>query len=287
MNRINSILLAAALALALAGPISAEQAPAPGDADPLPAGPPQDMEKRRGFGVGLAMAYSDEPYRGVGSDTQPFPILLYRGKRFAAFGPFMSYQLFGLGQPWALKAVLAPAFDGYDSNDSNALKGMDDRDKTAEGGFEVEYETKLAEFGLTWKHDLLSEHDGYQVDLGIRKPLFFGRVLVAPSVSYNYWSEDRSDYYFGVRTKEATASRPAYELDGTHNFEAGVLTTTNLTRKIFGIAGASYTYYDEDIQDSPIVSKDGKFRVFVGFGYMFGGEKPEERAKSMQALLRR
>lgn len=56
---------------------------------------------------------------------------------------------------------------------------------------------------------------------------------------------------------------------------------------MFAIAGASYTLYDDNIQDSPIVSKDGKVRVFLGFGYMLGGEKPEERAESMQALLRR
>lgn len=285
MNKTNRAAFAAA-ALALA---AASHADAPPDAA-TPAGPPvaaQDFEKRSGFGVGLAMAYSNEPYRGVGSKTQPFPILLYRGKRFAALGPFMSYQLFGLGQPWAVKAVLSPAFDGYDSDDSDFLEGMDDRDKTVEGGIEVEYDTDIAEFGVTFKHDLLSEHDGYQVDLSVRKPIFLGRYLIAPSVSYNYWSDDRSDYYFGVRAAEATAARPAYELDGTHNFEAGLLATTNLTRKVFAIAGASYTFYDDDIQDSPIVSKDGKFRVFLGFGYMFGGEKPAEHAENLQALLHR
>jgi outer membrane protein len=260
--------------------------PAVGD-DAAETPPPMDFQKRQGVGVGMAVSYSDEPYRGMGSDVQPFPILLYRGKRFAAFGPFLSYQLFGLDRPWAVKAVLSPSFDGYDSDDSNFLEGMDDRDMTAEGGLEVELETDLAEVGLAWKHDLLDEHDGYSIDLTLRKPLFFGRVLVAPSVSYVYDSDNRSDYYFGVRPDEATPDRPAYELDGTHNWQAGVLATTNLTRKVFAMAGADYTLFDDDIQDSPIVNQDGQYRIFVGFGYMFGGEKPAERAESMQALLNR
>ena len=260
--------------------------PAVGD-DAAETPPPMDFQKRQGVGVGMAVSYSDEPYRGMGSDVQPFPILLYRGKRFAAFGPFLSYQLFGLDRPWAVKAVLSPSFDGYDSDDSNFLEGMDDRDMTAEGGLEVELETDLAEVGLAWKHDLLDEHDGYSIDLTLRKPLFFGRVLVAPSVSYVYDSDNRSDYYFGVRRDEATPDRPAYELDGTHNWQAGVLATTNLTRKVFAMAGANYTLFDDDIQDSPIVNQDGQYRVFVGFGYMFGGEKPGQRAESMQALLSR
>ena len=85
----------------------------------------------------------------------------------------------------------------------------------------------------------------------------------------------------------ATAGRPAYDLDGTSNFEAGLLATASLNRKIFALAGASYTFYDDDIQDSPIVRKDGKFRIFLGFGYMFGGEKREEQADKLQAMLRR
>jgi outer membrane scaffolding protein for murein synthesis (MipA/OmpV family) len=66
-----------------------------------------------------------------------------------------------------------------------------------------------------------------------------------------------------------------------------VLATTNLTRKVFAIAGANYTRFDDDITDSPIVNQDGQYRVFLGFGYLFGGEKPAERAESMQALLTR
>ena len=44
-------------------------------------------------------------YRGISGDVQPFPIPLSRGRRFVAFGPFLSYRLLGLGGPWATKAV--------------------------------------------------------------------------------------------------------------------------------------------------------------------------------------
>jgi outer membrane protein len=254
-----------------------------------PAGPPipLDLRERPGFGVGMAVSVSDEPYRGVGTELQPMPILRYRGKRFAAFGPFMSYQLSPLDRPLALKAVLGPAFDGYDASDSDFLDGMDDRDMTAEGGLELELDTDVAEVALTWKHDLLSQHDGYSVELSLRKPTPIGRVFVAPSISYVYDSDDRSDYYFGVRPQEATADRPAYELDGTHNWRAGVVASTNLTRKVFAIAGANYTIFDDDISDSPIVSQDGQYRVFLGLGYMFGGGKPSEPPDARQAGLDR
>ncbi len=247
----------------------------------------QEFKDRRGFGLGLAVAYSDEPYRGMDDDVMPFPILRYRGKRFSALGPNLSYLLLGLESPWSFSATLTPAFDGYDADDSSFLDGMDDRDKTVEGGFEVEYDAKIADFSLAYKHDLLDQHDGYQVEAGIRRAWFLGRFIVSPSVSYNYWSEDRSDYYFGVRAEEATAVRPEYELDGTANWDAGVFASTDITPRVFALAGAGYTYYDDDIRDSPIVSADGKFRVFVGFGYMFGAKKPADEKEKLAALLRR
>lgn len=284
-----ALLMSKLFLLGLAVGVAAHAAEVPAG-DEHAKGPPdgmQDFKDRRGFGVGLAVAYSDEPYRGMDSDVMPFPILRYRGKRFSALGPNLSYLLIGLQGPWSFSATLSPAFDGYDADDSSFLDGMDDRDKTVEGGFEVEYDTDIADFSLSYKHDLLNEHDGYQVDVGVRKPWFVGRFIIAPSVSYNYWSDDRSDYYFGVRAEEATAVRPEYELDGTSNWDAGVFASTDITRRVFALAGAGYTYYDDDIRDSPIVSADGKFRVFVGFGYMFGTRKPAGEEENLAALLRR
>lgn len=281
--------LATTLLLGLsAGPeASADEAPA---AKEQAKGPPpgmQEFEDRRGFGLGLAVAYSDEPYRGMDDDVMPFPILRYRGKRFSALGPNLSYLLLGLDSPWSFIATLTPAFDGYDADDSSFLDGMDDRDKTIEGGFEIEYDTSIADFSLAYKHDLLDKHDGYQVEAAIRRAWFLGRFIVSPSVGYNYWSEDRSDYYFGVRADEATAVRPEYELDGTSNWDAGVFASTDIAPRVFAIAGAGYTYYDDDIRDSPIVSADGKFRVFVGFGYMFGARKGGQEEEKLAALLGR
>ena len=45
---------------------------------------------------------------------------------------------------------------------------------------------------------------------------------------------------------------------------------TNLTPRWFMLAGAKYTYYDEDIEDSPIVDKYYSYRLYLGFGYKFG-----------------
>ena len=284
-----ALLMSKLFLLGLAVGVAANAAEVPAG-DEHAKGPPdsmQDFKDRRGFGVGLAVAYSDEPYRGMDSDVMPFPVLRYRGKRFSAFGPNLSYLLIGLQGPWSFSATLSPAFDGYDADDSSFFDGMDDRDMTVEGGFEVEYDTDIADFSLSYKHDLLNEHDGYQVDVGVRKPWFVGRFIIAPSVSYNYWSNDRSDYYFGVRAGEATAVRPEYEVGGTSNWEAGVFASTDITRRVFALAGLGYTYYDDDIRDSPIVSADGKFRVFVGFGYMFGGKKTEGEVAKVATLLAR
>ena len=100
---------------------------------------------------------------------------------------------------------------------------------------------------------------------------------MTPELSYSYWDGDRSDYYFGVQPSEAAAGRRAYDLDGTGNWGLSLMGYTRLTPQWFMLAGAKYTYYDEDIEDSPIVDKYYSYRVFFGIGYKFGSGGRDDR----------
>jgi outer membrane protein len=223
-----------------------------------------------GVGPDLAGTHGGEPYRGLGSAAMPFSGLSYRGERFAQTGPDLSYLLFGRERPWSLSTILSSGVDGYDAGESDYLRGMDDRRVSAEGGFEASYQTDVAEFSLSTRNDLRSEHDGYRVDAGIKHSWWLGRFVMTPELSYSYWDGARSDYYFGVRPGEAAPGRRAYNLDSTGNWGLSLMGFTNLTPRWFMLAGAKYTYYDEDIEDSPIVDKYYSYRLYLGFGYKFG-----------------
>jgi len=80
-----------------------------------------------------------------------------------------------------------------------------------------------------------------------------------------------------VRPSEAAAGRRSYDLDGTGNWGLSLMGFTKLTPQWFMLAGAKYTYYDEDIEDSPIVDKYYSYRLFFGIGYKFGRGDTDDR----------
>lgn len=269
-------------AVALGGLLaSAATADPAGDADAASPDPAQTAAEAtdfaRGFGLDLAAAYRFEPYPEIGDDGLASSRFSYRGERFAALGPNLSYLMFGRERPWSFKTILASSLDGHDASDTDFLSGMDERRITTEGGFEASYETGVADFSLSTRNDLLSEHDGYRVDAEISRSWWLGRFIMTPEISYSYWDGDRSDYYFGVRPSEAAAGRRAYDLDGTGNWGLSLMGVTKLTPQWFMLAGAKYTYYDEDIEDSPIVDKYYSYRVFFGIGYKFGNGAKDDK----------
>ena len=135
-------------------------------------------------------------------------------------------------------------------------------------------------FNLSARHDLLSRHDGYQLEAEASTFHRIGAVALVPTLAYTYWDENRSDYYFGVRRDEAREGRPAYSLDGTSNWSAGLFAAADVTPSIFLMLGAKYFIYDDDIADSPIVDDDTTWRVFAGAGYQFGQKKARRVARA-------
>jgi outer membrane protein len=230
-----------------------------------------------GADSGLTDTFESDAYRRPGVAAMPFSTGSHAGARVSARNSDLSYLLFGRERPWSFSTILSSSADGFEAVEPGYLRGLDERRVTAEGGFEASYATDLAEFSLSTKGDLLSEHDGYRVDAGIRHSWWLGRFVMTPELSYSYWDASRSDYYFGVRPSEAGPGRRAYDLDGTGNWGLSLMGFTSLTPRWFMLAGAKYTYYDEDIEDSPIVDKYYSYRLFLGFGYKFGSGAVDER----------
>ena len=261
--------------------------PAPGTApsgveDSLSGGPPVKPDERPGFGLGMGVAIKDDPYVDIDTEIQPFPIFRYVGRRFSALGPNLRYRLLG-ERPLSVSALMGPTFDGYDPDDSDFLEGMDKRKLTIEGGLQLDYRSRPLSVSVGARHDLLSRHEGYQLEAEVSTFRRFGPVAVIPSLAYTYWDENRSDYYFGVRAAEARPDRPEYELNGTSNWSAGLFASADVTRSIFLLLGAKYFIYDDDITDSPIVDDDSTWRIFAGAGYQFGQKKAKREARSEAA----
>jgi len=220
------------------------------------------------WSLGIGAGVSSSPYRGVGSETMPFPLLVYRGERLFFRGIELGYRL--LQQNGYEIAVLAKyRFQGYDGHDSSYLRGMEDRQGTLEGGLQASRKTAYGQFRLTLLGDLFGEHKGYEADAAYSKSFHFEKLIVKPAISVIWQSSQLVDYYYGVTRQEETATRPFYKGDWSVLTQVGLTAIYMLNGQWAINARASMTRLPDEIVNSPIVDDRMVASGFVGVIYRF------------------
>ncbi|MFC1698731.1 MipA/OmpV family protein [Candidatus Omnitrophota bacterium] len=222
-----------------------------------------------GLILGMGALYSTSPYEGVDDQVWPVPIILGRYQRFYADGASVGYVFHEMNQPKVdFSAVLAPRLMGYDSEDSDTLAGMEDRDWSLDGGLRARYTNEYFRLTATGLIDLAGNHEGFEFSTYISKTFFDG--FLTPRFGIKVQSEDLVDYYYGVPASEATATRLEYIGDTTVNIVAGVVLAAPLPWENWvAVATFQYEHLGSEIEDSPIVDEDGIFTYTGGVAYKF------------------
>ncbi len=84
-----------------------------------------------------------------------------------------------------------------------------------------------------------------------------------------YFSADKSSYYFGVFDYEAIPKRQSYYLDETLNYYISADYVYNMDKRWTFFANLEYKYYDEQIYKSPIVDQRFAVSNFLGVVYVW------------------
>jgi outer membrane protein len=218
--------------------------------------------------LGLASSVSTNPYRGADRDILVLPLVAYEGERFFVRGTNVGYHL-AKQNNLTLSLLSSYRIAGYDSGDSDFLRGMADRDGTLEAGLQVSLPTALGLFSVTLLSDVLDEHNGHEAKLTFSKRFPLQGFVVSPFVSVIWQSSQLANYYYGVRSTEATIARPAYQVDSSVLVQIGLL-ANYLFREHWSLSGGlAVTRLADEITSSPIVEDDHVTRLFVGVGYRF------------------
>jgi outer membrane protein len=216
--------------------------------------------------IGLGVLLAESPYIGVENDTYPVPIINLEYKNLFIDKDIFGYHLFK-GDALYLSIIGAPRFAGYDSGDSSALSGMQDRDSSLDAGFRLQLKGKITTFNLICVNDLLDEHQGQEISADLSMKMFDG--LLMPRVGIRWLSDDLVDYYYGVKGSEATATRPTYQPGSTVNYVVGLTIGVPLAESWTLVGDIQYEVFGSEIDDSPIVDEDGVFRYTAGIIYSF------------------
>ncbi len=173
--------------------------------------------------------------------------------------------------PWEIAVVGEYLADGYDSDDSDFLDGMSDRDPSVGVGEHVLYRPDKLGVKFVALTDVADESEGSQM----RGEVFYVHrtgtgLQIVPTVGIVWQDEDYNDYYYGVRNREATAAFPAYSADEDINyrFDLAAGYTRPGSRWVY-TGGVRYELMGDEIDDSPIISDDKVFSAFAGMAYSF------------------
>jgi outer membrane protein len=221
------------------------------------------------FSLGLGAAYSSKVYKGDDSSFYPIPMIYYQKDNLYFKGKTAGYELYKQGD-LSLDLIAQWRFDGYDDSDSDYLDGMHDRKMTIDAGAQLAYFDGWGKTTVSFVNDILSKHNGHQIDLSYQKRIKLDDNLsITPLAGLIYQSNNLADYYYGVRRDEAIAGRAKYTAGDSYNPYIGINVNHKLGENWSVIANAQLQWFDDEIKDSPIVDKDHQLFIMAGAAYNF------------------
>jgi outer membrane protein len=209
----------------------------------------------------------------------PFGRLSFAEHRFVALtGTFVYANI--LNHPHLRLGPMVNLRLGRSDVDDDAVDRMADIDTTLEFGLDTGLEfidprdpRKRIGVSTNFVHDVLGEHDGYQVSMNVRGWYPVARFLtLGLATGFSYGSDNYMSTYFGVTQADATRSGlPAFDADnGIRDAKVITVALLHLSKSWHIGAGLYYLRLLSDAADSPVVDLRGsENQIFAGAGVMY------------------
>jgi outer membrane protein len=233
---------------------------------------PEYAGPREIFMAGAGTVITRNPHRGIGTESRGIPLFLYQREKVSLYGPMMSYSVLK-DAGWVVRGLARMRFEGYEEDDSRYLRGMDDREWTLELGCSMSREFSWGELTALGTADVLNVHKGHELrlsyDYDFRGAFNLPDLSVTPGIGVTYRSSDLNDYYYGVRSDEAMAGRPEYDVGDSTGLRTALRLNYRLDEQWSVMCMVSVQWFGREITDSPIVEKDYMASALLGIMYRF------------------
>lgn len=222
--------------------------------------------------LGVVGVYSSSPYKGHDDTILPFPLFSYEGERFFFRGAGGGVHVWkGENQEVSIGVSYSGTHFDHKKTDNNRLKRLDDRYSTVTA--DVYYTVQTEEWGqggVKASQDILSNSEGFTVDVWYKHPLFFGPLVVSPGVGLQWDSEKQTDYYYGISSREARKSGlDKYDADHSVSPYLSLEVNYAITEHWNLVGGGKVTFLSDEIQDSPMVNTSQTYDASFGVVYSF------------------
>jgi len=223
--------------------------------------------------LGLGAYTQSQPYKGCDDLLLPSPVIFFdNGIVYARWSRFGIYFL---GEKkknyaWGFSLTAQPRTLGYKASDSTYLTGMDERKSTLEGGlaFSASYNnSQYIEIMLL--ADMLHTYNAYVTRVEIGDEYKAGKFTFYPSIVLLYQPRKFIDYYYGVKSSEATATRPAYNPGSGLEYGAQTYIKYPFTKKLSALINLRYDVLANSAQNSPLTDKSYIYSGLASLIYTF------------------
>jgi outer membrane protein len=221
--------------------------------------------------IGGGAIIQTEPYKEVSGKIFPLPYVIIRRGHFFLEGLRMGLRMVE-SENGNIDLILKPRLEGFDADDSDYLKGMDDRDYSLDGGIATRLQHGMVELNFMAVTDLLDRSDGQEIHLSVGNTYIIANqmAMLTPSFGLKWQSGDLVNYYYGVQPHESREDRPVYLGKSTLNYIAALKTSYLLTKRSTLFGGVEYEHLGKDITDSPLSANDKPIiKLFLGYGWQF------------------
>ncbi|MEW7973732.1 MAG: MipA/OmpV family protein [Candidatus Thiodiazotropha endolucinida] len=220
--------------------------------------------------IGLVTSANSSFYKNMGEAYYVLPLVIAEYNRFYLQGTHGGYRLFQGDEGQSLALEIRHTFDGYRSNDSDALVGMADRDAAWEAGLAYEVNMAGGQFKTKLMQDISDTHNGFSARFEYERPYWMNdSLMVSWYTGSEYWSNKKTEYYFGVTPAEATLTRSVYAPDENYSFYLGSSASKCVNDNITLIVNAEYLWMSDAASDSPLTARQDQWSAYAGVFYQF------------------
>lgn len=234
----------------------------------IPSAFAQNNDNGGQWSLGIGAVAIDKPYREFDREVKPLPIVSYENKWVSASIPTFDVKLYST-ESLSFRLRAHWAGDGYETEDSPALAGMDEREASIWAGGAVIWKTEFANISGEVLADAMGNSKGTRAKLQIDRRFAAGKFGFTPRLATEWVDDKYVDYYYGVRTSEVVIDRVFYEGKASTNVQFGLRTDYTPSRHHMVFLDLGATRFGSTIKDSPLVDEANQTSLALGYVYRF------------------
>ncbi|CAA6801211.1 MAG: Unknown protein [uncultured Thiotrichaceae bacterium] len=231
-------------------------------------------EERGRIGMGINLSNKLDIYNNADSDAIAGVHFQYRGKRLNIDEETIAYTLSDT-EKYQIELMARSENRGLEQDYLTDFTGLKERDESLDAGFRAGFKTQYGLLSVEATGDITGTHNGQEVDIRFG-PDFYQKawngkreVSIGALAGVKWQSKDVVDYYYGVSTGEATASRAAYNGEDAVTPYVGMEAKANLSKRFSMHGNVLYKDRPDEITNSPLVNKsnDGELNLAVTYWF--------------------